>query len=503
MDKPCLESSYLTDPNALWLRGNLHTHTTCSDGSDEPQKMVDLYAALGHDFLMISDHDCLGDTKGLDAHGMILVPGTEVCGGTSHMLDVGAKVLIDAQADLQATIDSIRARSGFPILCHPNWEEHFSHYTFEELLDLQNYAGVEICNGVVMDLPGSHLATDKWDRLLGRGRKLWGYANDDAHRPQQVGRCWNVVRVNERSLAAILAALESGSFYASSGVEITAIEVEGAVLKVRTSNADRIAVFGRNGSRITYVDAPEITFDASEVNSPLIRVECFGPRGSMAWTQPFWIRNGQFEKNQQAKAALDALPTSKLQAFRADRPPKISGRVDDPLWAKAQVFGGFVTNHGANKPTVATNVRCIVCEDTLYVAVRCEEPQPDQMRLKTAADGMASIWTDDSIELFLDVQGEGLSCYHLMINADGHTYAIARGLLQPLLPEVRGAADKYAGGWSVEMAIELTQLGIDASEGRRIGFHVCRNRPLQGQCFVWSYTGGSNHNVDRYGSLIL
>jgi hypothetical protein len=43
----------------MLLRGQLHTHTTCSDGSLTPQEVADIYAGLGFDFLAFTDHDHL------------------------------------------------------------------------------------------------------------------------------------------------------------------------------------------------------------------------------------------------------------------------------------------------------------------------------------------------------------------------------------------------------------------------------------------------------------
>ena len=69
-----IESPY--DNNSkLWLKGNLHAHTTESDGKRSPQAVVNDYAARGYDFLMISDHDKLTDPAKLDARGMTLIPG--------------------------------------------------------------------------------------------------------------------------------------------------------------------------------------------------------------------------------------------------------------------------------------------------------------------------------------------------------------------------------------------------------------------------------------------
>jgi hypothetical protein len=41
------------------LRGQLHTHTTLSDGALTPQEVADVYASLGFDFLAFTDHDHL------------------------------------------------------------------------------------------------------------------------------------------------------------------------------------------------------------------------------------------------------------------------------------------------------------------------------------------------------------------------------------------------------------------------------------------------------------
>ena len=46
--------------DGMWLKGNLHAHTTRSDGRPEPQEMLAAYAALGHGFYGFGDHDCHG-----------------------------------------------------------------------------------------------------------------------------------------------------------------------------------------------------------------------------------------------------------------------------------------------------------------------------------------------------------------------------------------------------------------------------------------------------------
>ena len=40
----------------VWLKGNLHSHTTNSDGKPSPQERLDGYVDQGYDYLCLSDH---------------------------------------------------------------------------------------------------------------------------------------------------------------------------------------------------------------------------------------------------------------------------------------------------------------------------------------------------------------------------------------------------------------------------------------------------------------
>ncbi len=293
-----LESPYDND-GGVWLRGNLHTHTKRSDGTATPQAMVMAYAAQGYDFLALSDHDQppLAGPE-VDACGLILLPAVEVSSGCPHVLDVGAKQCLSPVNGLQALLDEINATSGFPVLCHPSWEEHFNHYSWELLASLTNYTGIEIFNGLGLDHPGSHLALDKWDRLLAAGRKVWGFANDDAHAPNEIARGWNMVQVAERTPEAILAALRRGSFYASSGVTIEHILCEDSKLSVHATNAQQITIIGRSGKRVCHAYGPELKLDTTYYTGPYLRIECVGACGAMAWSQPIYVRGGRWDASQ-------------------------------------------------------------------------------------------------------------------------------------------------------------------------------------------------------------
>ena len=273
-----------------WLKGNLHTHTANSDGPRSPQCTVDDYAERGYDFLMLSDHDHLTDPSTLDARGLTLVPGNEITAEGSHLLHVGARSVIAPDPDRQKVIDAIVAEGGFAVMCHPNWEKDFAHCPHDVLESLQGYAGIEIYNGIVSWLRGNPTATDRWDRLLGAGRKVWGFATDDCHIESDIGVAWNVVQSAGRDVASIVSALREGRSYASTGVTIERVSSHGATVSIQTKDAQAISLFSDYGFRRTIVESDSLTFTVPEdADYTYVRFECAGQGERRAWTQPLFI----------------------------------------------------------------------------------------------------------------------------------------------------------------------------------------------------------------------
>lgn len=273
-----------------WLRGNLHTHTTRSDGARDVQTVIADYAAHGYDFLMISDHDIytsIADYAAWDAQGLLLIPGNEITRDGPHLLHVNADRYVVPRAERQAVIDAAASGQGFVIVNHPDWQEGFDHCPLDRLREWSGYVGIEIYNGVIGRLDGSPYATRKWDALLSEGRQVWGFASDDSHLAEDVARGWNVAWVRERTPGAVIEALRAGRFYASTGVEITDIRVEARRIHLETANAERIIAFSRWGHRLAVTDGTSLSVDVPE-DAPFARIECWGRGEQFAWTQPFF-----------------------------------------------------------------------------------------------------------------------------------------------------------------------------------------------------------------------
>ncbi|MBI2422988.1 MAG: CehA/McbA family metallohydrolase [Candidatus Hydrogenedentes bacterium] len=285
-----IENPYaLTD--GVWLRANLHAHTTRSDGRRTPQALVDIYRELGYDVLMISDHDQVTPLEDLQGHGLILIGGNEITANGVHICHIGAATAIAPEPERQRAIDQINAAGGLAIINHPNWESSFDHCPYALLQTWQGYHGVEIYNGVCERHPGDPLATNKWDRLLGDGRRAWAYANDDTHRPDvDEGRAWNMIWARVRSLEAVMEALRTGSSYCSTGVMLDQIAVEGKVFTIRGDKVQRIAAVANYGRRVMTVDTGRMKLTLpDDFTGTYIRFECWGQGDARAWTQPFYV----------------------------------------------------------------------------------------------------------------------------------------------------------------------------------------------------------------------
>ena len=60
-----------------WYKGNLHTHTTVSDGKKSPEDTKALYRSLGYDFIALTDHFKYGEGCEDDPSGLLVLSGAE------------------------------------------------------------------------------------------------------------------------------------------------------------------------------------------------------------------------------------------------------------------------------------------------------------------------------------------------------------------------------------------------------------------------------------------
>ena len=283
-----LDHPYHDLSDGSWLRGNLHAHAL---PADRPYDLIRHYAQLGYGFVGVTEHDqfySLDDISDWNQQGIVLIPGNEVSKGGPHILHVGADYQIEPYEDRQKVIDEINAGTGFAIVNHPNTGADFDKCPLELMQAWKGYAGLEIFNANGLRSAGSAYATNKWDILLSQGRRLWGIASDDYHRPQDAGQGWLMAYVKTRSRDGVLGALRQGRFYASTGVTINRITVEGLHVRIETHDAYRIVALCDGTRGFALVDDHVLEAYVPD-DATYIRFECWGIGERFAWTQPFWV----------------------------------------------------------------------------------------------------------------------------------------------------------------------------------------------------------------------
>ena len=135
----------------FWFKGNLHTHTTNSDGALSPEQTIRLYKKNGYDFLSITDHEVVTGIKQLSEvfkDGFLLIPGAELAVGRSetqtryHIVALNLEHMIETGDDPQTAIDNVKNEGGEALVAHPSW----SALTTHDILKLKGYLGIEIFN---------------------------------------------------------------------------------------------------------------------------------------------------------------------------------------------------------------------------------------------------------------------------------------------------------------------------------------------------------------------
>ncbi len=300
-------------PQALWYKGNLHTHTVNSDGDSTPDDVVRWYRERDYQFLVLTDHNYLTSVDGLNAvHGaddkFLVVKGEEVTGRVGdkpvHVngLDVGRFVPLPGGASvpemMQRMVDAIRDTGGVPSINHPNFGWAISP---DELGQVQRTKLFEVFNGhpTVNSQGGGGVPglEETWDRILSSGKMLYGIAVDDAHyfkRPEdpaapRPGKGWVYVRSSRLEPRALLEALERGDFYSSTGVQMSSVEASASSLtlavKAEPASKYRIQFIGRQGRILSEATTPVATYTFTG-DEGYVRAKVIESNGKMAWIQP-------------------------------------------------------------------------------------------------------------------------------------------------------------------------------------------------------------------------
>jgi hypothetical protein len=289
-------------PGRFW-RGNLHGHSTASDGAISPAEACARYRAAGYDFVALTDHFLadfgfpVTDTRPFRGDGFATLLGAELHAPATSLGELWHIVAVGLPPDFPGlrpgeTGPAIARRAAeagaFVALAHPHWLA----LTLEDGLSIDTADAVEVYNHK------SALEVDRGDglvlldALLHAGRRVGAIASDDSHwNGTEAFGGWVMVRAEENAPDALLAALKRGAYYASQGPTIDSVTRDGDALEIACSPAASIILAGPGtwrqralGTGLTRARLP-LEPEPGAWRRLIVR-DAVGRR---AWSNPLWL----------------------------------------------------------------------------------------------------------------------------------------------------------------------------------------------------------------------
>ena len=294
-------------------RGNIHTHSTLSDGRLTPDEVTTAYREAGYDFMVLSDHFIdhynwpVADTRAMRTDNFTTILGAEIhapktmVGELWHIVAAGLPLDFPPCGDHETGPElARRAREAgaYVGIAHPAW----SQLTIEDGHSIDSAHAVEIYNhGCAVENDRG----DGWyllDQMLNDGKRLHAFATDDAHfghHDSDAFGGWVHVKSESLEPDALLEALKAGHNYSSQGPRIDDVAIDGSSVHVQCSPVDVITIVGGT-SRSAIVRGRAITHAKLDLeslkrgwllekHSEWIRIVVIDAHGKKAWTNPVWL----------------------------------------------------------------------------------------------------------------------------------------------------------------------------------------------------------------------
>lgn len=184
------------------------------------------------------------------------------------------------------------------------------------------------------------------------------------------------------------------------------------------------------------------------------------------------------------KIPLWAGDARQAQAIRLSEPVRVDGVLTESLWRNHAPIGDFVQvePRPGEPPSEATRVWVAYNTNALYVAVYCEDRQPNRIIAREMARD-AFLMNEDNIELILDTFHDNRNAYYFATNPAG--VLVDGRISENRFPNLDWDGIWYVrtsvqeDGWSAEFEIPFKSLGFNTgatSWGFNISRHLGRNR---------------------------
>lgn len=217
-------SSNITDRKELrWWSGDLHMHTTHSDGDWTIDGLVANARSRGLDFICITDHNTSSHHQEIDrlaknSSQPLILRGEEITtyGGHTNAWGLPSGLWIDFRvvpkdSDAMSKVaETVHRAKGLISINHPLANCGGCSWTYDSAV--RAFDAIEVWNGD-WDL-GDDLALAMWDKILQTGRHFTAIGSSDSHRSANpVGQPTSHVAARFKSQSALLDAIRAGRVY--------------------------------------------------------------------------------------------------------------------------------------------------------------------------------------------------------------------------------------------------------------------------------------------------
>ena len=253
-----------SQPGRFW-RGNLHTHSTLSDGALPPDQGHRGLSERRLRFPLLSEHFLerfdwpIADTRHMRSNRFTTLIGPSCMPPRPRWASSGT-----SSAPACRSISSLAAKTrpappsraapppagGFIGIAHPSWSQ----------LTIADGEAIDVAHAVEIYNHGCAVENDRgegWyllDQLLNQGRRLNAFATDDAHFHHgdfDAFGGWVHVKAESLDPDAILEALKAGHYYSSQGPRIHELSVSGKEVTITCSPVNAITIMGGTSRTVT------------------------------------------------------------------------------------------------------------------------------------------------------------------------------------------------------------------------------------------------------------
>lgn len=320
-----------------YFKANLHAHTNISDGKLSPEELKAAYKEKGYQIVAYTDHNLCLPHPELNDGAFLALTAWEMDASESkpkgyrktYHLNFIAKdpanrwqiyhpknlrenqlkheslVVCDGPEEREYSvtyINSVIARAnekGFLVTYnHPIW----SLQDYTDYAELKGLWGTEVFNSECYQQGYFDNSANAYQDLLKKGNRLVPLATDDVHGLSNAFCGWVMVGAEELTYETVIAALEKGDLYATTGPDIYSVTLEDKTLTVKCSEATYINLItnGRMCQTIRAKEGPalnEAVFDLTrffeespemQSENDFLRVTVIDAQGKTAYTRAFF-----------------------------------------------------------------------------------------------------------------------------------------------------------------------------------------------------------------------